>query len=56
MRLSLPLARKCERGDVQSIAVLLVLATLLKVLFSGFKLTLVTGLQLNLLTGFINSL
>ena len=54
--LSLPLARKCERGAVQSIVVLRVLVTLLKVSFSGFRLTLVTGLQLNLLIEFINSL
>lgn len=55
-RLSLPLARKCETGAVQSIVALRVLVTLLTVLFSGFKLTLVTGLQLKSLIEFINSL
>ena len=41
---------------MQSIVALRVLVTLLTVLFSGFKLTLVTGLQLKSLIEFINSL
>ena len=41
---------------MQSIIVLRVLVTLLTVLFSGFKLILVTGLQLKFLKEFISSL
>lgn len=41
---------------MQSIVALRVLVTPLTVLFSGFKLTLVTGLQLKSLTDFIDSL